>query len=106
MGPSNDHLIDEICGLFAEKWAIQVESPFVDLLDTGLVDSVTLVELLLELEQRFGVSLPLENLEIEDFRSVAKIAELVGRTRTGQPASANAVSPIGAGQVSAAGAAA
>jgi acyl carrier protein len=106
VGPSNDHLIDDIRGLFAEKWAIQVESPFVDLLDTGLVDSVTLVELLLELEQRFGVSLPLENLEIEDFRSVAKIADLVGRTRTGGVAAAVAVSPIASVQVSAAGAAA
>jgi len=78
---SNVELMGEIRGVFAEKWAIEVDSPTLDLLDTGVVDSVMLVELLLELEQRFAVSLPLETLEIEDFRSVARIADLVARMR-------------------------
>ena len=78
---NNEKLIRDIRGIFATRWAIQVESPHVDLLDTGLVDSVTLVELLLELEDRFSVSLPLEELELEDFRTIARIAGLVTRTR-------------------------
>lgn len=82
MRVSDEQLIGEIRGIFAEKLAIEVESPVVDLLDTGLVDSVTLVELLLVLEQQFGISLPLEDLEMEDLRSVARIADLVGRTRS------------------------
>jgi acyl carrier protein len=77
----NEGLIAEIRELFAKKLAIEVESPVVDLLDTGLVDSVSLVELLLALEQEFGVSVPLEELEMDDFRSIARIAELVGRVR-------------------------
>jgi acyl carrier protein len=34
----------------------------------------------LELEQRFGVSLPFEELEIEDFRTVPRLAERIART--------------------------
>jgi acyl carrier protein len=52
----------------------------VDLLETGLVDSVKIVELVLEIEQRFGVSLPFEELEIEDFRTVPRLAERIART--------------------------
>jgi acyl carrier protein len=81
---SDEQLIGDIRGIFADKLAIEVESPSVDLLDTGLVDSVTLVELLLVLEQQFGVSLPLEDIEMEDLRSVARIADLVARARSAQ----------------------
>ena len=42
--------------------------------------SIKIIELVLELEQRFGVSLPFEELEIEDFRTVAKLAERSTRT--------------------------
>jgi acyl carrier protein len=38
------------------------------------------VELVLEIEQRFGVSLPFEALEIEDFRTVPRLAERIART--------------------------
>jgi D-alanine--poly(phosphoribitol) ligase subunit 2 len=58
---------------------IVVASPDIDLLETGLVDSIGLVELILELEERFGVSLPMEDLEIEDFRSVYRISDLIVR---------------------------
>lgn len=81
MAHVNEGLIAEIRELFAKKLAIEVESPVVDLLETGLVDSVSLVELLLALEQEFSVSVPLEELEMDDFRSIASIAELVARAR-------------------------
>lgn len=82
MRVSDEQLIAEVRGIFADRLAIEVESPLVDLLDTGLVDSVTLVELLLVLEQQFGVNLPLEDLEMDDFRSIARIADLVARTKS------------------------
>lgn len=58
---------------------IMVARPDIDLLETGLVDSIGLVELILELEERFGVTLPMEGLEIDDFRSVYRIADLIVR---------------------------
>ncbi|HEX9704682.1 MAG TPA: acyl carrier protein [Gemmatimonadales bacterium] len=84
-----EHLVGEIQRVFAEKFAIRVDSPLADLLDTGLIDSLTLVDLLLEVEQRFGVSLPLEELDIEDFRSVARIADLIARRKSSTAASAS-----------------
>ncbi|MGH7287050.1 MAG: acyl carrier protein, partial [Myxococcota bacterium] len=75
-----DKLQREIATIFAERFDTKLQSREVDLLETGLVDSVRLVELVLELEQRFGVSLPFEDLEIEDFRTVPKLAERIART--------------------------
>lgn len=70
----------QIVDIFAERLDTKLPSEDVDLLDTGLVDSVKIVELVLELEQRFDVSLPFEDLEIEDFRTVAKLAARIART--------------------------
>jgi acyl carrier protein len=103
---NDEQVIGEIRGIFADRLAIEVESPSVDLLDTGLVDSVTLVELLLVLEQQFGVSLPLEDLEMEDFRSVARIADLVARTRSASSNVPSLASPLVDPAPSASGAAA
>ena len=75
-----DQLQQQITAIFAERFETNLESGDVDLLETGLVDSVKIVELVLEIEQRFGVSLPFEELEIEDFRTVSRIAERVART--------------------------
>ena len=70
----------EINAIFVERFDTRIPSDEVDLLETGLVDSVKIVELVLELEQRFGVSLPFEELEIEDFRTVPRLAERIART--------------------------
>ena len=75
-----DRLQRQITDIFAERFETRLESPQVDLLETGLVDSVKIVELVLEIEQRFGVSLPFEELEIEDFRTVSRLAERIART--------------------------
>jgi acyl carrier protein len=75
-----EKLQQEITSIFVERFDTRIPSQEVDLLETGLVDSVKIVELVLELEQRFGVSLPFEELEIEDFRTVPRLAERIART--------------------------
>ena len=75
-----DQLQQKIAAIFAERFETKLESDDIDLLQTGLVDSVRIVELVLEIEQRFGVSLPFEELEIEDFRTVPRLAERIART--------------------------
>ena len=70
----------EIAEIFAGRFDTRLESDDVDLLESGLVDSVRIVELVLEIEQRFDVSLPFEELEIEDFRTVARLADRIART--------------------------
>ena len=74
---SSAPLVRTIGKLIAEKLSVEVHSPEDDLLATGVLDSLTLIELLLNLEQHFGMRIPLDELEIEDVRSVRSIARLV-----------------------------
>jgi D-alanine--poly(phosphoribitol) ligase subunit 2 len=69
-----------ILDIFLECFDTRIESPELDLLEARLVDSLRVVDLVLALEDRFGVSLPFEELEIEDFRTVSRLAERVVRT--------------------------
>jgi len=75
-----NQLQQQIIEIFSERFETQLASDEVDLLETGLVDSVKIVELVLEIEQRFGISLPFEELEIDDFRTVLRLAERISRT--------------------------
>ena len=68
-----------IQGLMSEKLLVEIESPEADLLKAGILDSLALVQLLLHLEEHFGIKLALDELEIEDFQSVSSIAQLVTR---------------------------
>jgi acyl carrier protein len=77
-----NNLVEEIKALFSEKLLLQVDSPETDLLETGTLDSVVLVDLLLHLEQQFGFSVPMEDLDLEGFRCIAKIAEMVGNAKS------------------------
>lgn len=52
-----------------------------DLLSSGLLDSLALVDLLARLEQAFRITIPLDQLDLEDVRSVRRIAALVARQR-------------------------
>ncbi len=75
--PDTSTLAHQISALFAEKLHLQVPSLDTDLIDTGLVDSLTFVEFLAHLEQQFGVHVSLEDLEIDHFRTIARIARFV-----------------------------
>ena len=70
-------LHDSIATLFLEKLNIEVVSVETDLMGTGALDSLALVELLLHLEQQFQLKIPLENLDLEHFRSISGIAKFI-----------------------------
>ena len=67
--------------LIAEKLQLEVPSPGVDLFETGLLDSLRFVELLASLEEAFGVTVSVEEIELDDFRTTARIAEFILRKR-------------------------
>ena len=48
-----------------------------DLINDLGMDSLTFVELIVLLEDEFGVEIPLENLEMENFRTLEKIETIV-----------------------------
>ena len=68
----------QLIDLFAEQLQIDVPAIDTDLVDEGLLDSLIFVDLIMHLEQTFGVEIPVEDLEIDQFRSIAKISEVVG----------------------------
>jgi acyl carrier protein len=68
--------------LFARKLNLEVPSFETDLLGTGLIDSLTLVELLTQLQETFGVSISTDDLEVENFRSIASIARFMAQRTT------------------------
>lgn len=56
---------------------VDVPSADLDLIETGLIDSLTFVELLLLLEEEYGVTVDVADLVLDDFRSVQRIAAFI-----------------------------
>lgn len=75
----------ELAVLFAKDLHIDVPTPETDLWATGRLDSVAVVELLLQLEKRFGLRVDMEDLDFDHLRSLAAIAALVAARRNGGP---------------------
>ena len=71
---------NDIRQVLSEKMFIDVGSPDTDLLGTGILDSLALIQLLVYLEEKFGVKIALDEIEIEDLRSISSIATLVDRS--------------------------
>jgi acyl carrier protein len=73
----HEQLANEIAVLISEKLLVEVGSLEEDLLAAGVLDSLTLIQLLVHLEERFKITIPLEELEIENIRSIGSIVRLV-----------------------------
>ena len=68
---------ERIVRLLRESLGVEVPSTGTDLIESGLLDSLGLVSLLAEIEREFGFELPLDTLDVEDFRSVETAAAYV-----------------------------
>lgn len=77
LAPSREEVERRLHALFLESCSIEVPSAETDLLETGLLDSLTLVELLVQVEHEFAATIPLDALEIDDIRSIRRIAAVV-----------------------------
>lgn len=76
-----------LADLLRDKLHLDVPSADTDLLETGAIDSLAFAELLLHLEEEFGLAIAVERLEIDDFRSIASIARVLGAQSAGPAAS-------------------
>lgn len=70
-------LHDRVARVFSGALHLDIPSVDTDLFESGVLDSLAFVELLLNLEQEFGVTASLDDLEIENFRSISRIVEFV-----------------------------
>jgi D-alanine--poly(phosphoribitol) ligase subunit 2 len=78
-------LTEVVLAVFRDELSIEVPGPDVDVIETGLLDSLGLVTLVVELEQRCGIEIPFETLEVDDFRTLNSIVQLI-ETRQGESA--------------------
>jgi acyl carrier protein len=72
-----DAIVERLGALFAQSFHIEVPSPDTDLLESGILDSFQFVELLAQLEQHFGLRLRIDDMELDDLRTLSRIARMV-----------------------------
>jgi acyl carrier protein len=65
----------DVLELIKDRLNIDVVDLDVDLIDTGMIDSLALVTLITALEERFACELPLDDFDIENFRSARRITQ-------------------------------
>lgn len=70
-------LYDQIGTFFSERLNLTVSSPAEDLFETGVLDSMAFVDLVMHLEQQFDIRISTDELEPDNFRSVVRIADFV-----------------------------
>jgi acyl carrier protein len=80
--PEDDALAVRVQAILARRLGVALPGPDADLIDGGLIDSLTLVELLFELEREFELQFSLDDLDVETFRSVDRIAAFVRAQRS------------------------
>ena len=69
-------IIAQLTAVFAGM-QVEVPSAETDLFDSGILDSQRLVELLFQIEQNFNTEIDVQDFEIENFRCLEKIANLI-----------------------------
>ncbi len=70
---------DEVSDLLREVVGVPPPAGHVDLIESGLIDSLALISLLAELEQAFSIEIPLEDLSLQDIQTLDRLVSLVER---------------------------
>jgi len=81
-------IAERLGSLFAESFHIEVPTADMDLLESGILDSLQFVELLFRLEERFGLRIKIDEIDLADLRTLARIARLIAAS--GQTAGTSA----------------
>lgn len=78
-------VVGKLQRIFREELFVEPESPDSDLVQSGVLDSLTVVRLLVVLEQEFGLTVAMDDLDLADFRTIGSIAQWVARQRPSSP---------------------
>jgi acyl carrier protein len=81
-------LCDRIATLFQTSLNLTVPSIDTDLFESGILDSLTFVTFLVQFEEDFGLSVSIDDLEFDNFRSVARIAAFLASRNGARAATA------------------
>lgn len=77
----------ELIVLFSNQMNVEVPSESTDLFDSGILDSQKFVELLLHIEEQFHTPIDVADFDLENFRCIEKIADLILRRKNGSDSS-------------------
>jgi acyl carrier protein len=66
---------DGILELIRDRLNIDVADVDVDMIETGVLDSIALVTLITAIEEALSCELPLDDFDIENFRSARRISQ-------------------------------
>ncbi|WP_410573297.1 acyl carrier protein [Amycolatopsis sp. cmx-4-61] len=77
MSETTGDILAFITGRFPQAEITETE----DIFSLGYINSLFAMELVMHLEKTFGVTIPNEELRIDNFRTAAAMTELVGRLR-------------------------
>lgn len=79
-----NQLEDQVWTVFEDELGLQPPAADTDLFTSGIMDSLTFVNLLMCIERKFGLSVKLESLELENFQSITRIAQFISRSGAGE----------------------
>ena len=67
---------------FQDQFDIELPSIETDLIEAGILDSLMLIELVMFMESEFDVTAELDDLEMENFVTVARMAQFIEARRS------------------------
>lgn len=68
---------EKVTALIEERLGVAVPHSGADLIEAGLLDSLALVTLIVGLEDTFGCQLPMDDFDVDRFRSVDAMVEFL-----------------------------
>src|SRR5258708_30583570 len=83
---SEEDVASQVQALLVEKLFVNVESHETDLLAAGILDSLTLVQMLMHLEERFGLRVAVGDFGVVDLQTNHTSSRSVDPPKTPSPA--------------------
>jgi acyl carrier protein len=77
MSDARQEAREKIAALIEERLGVEVPASGADLIEAGLIDSLALVTLIVGLEDTFGCQLPMDDFDVDHFRSVDAMVEFL-----------------------------
>ena len=72
-----DALTAKMSQLLQDELNLEIDDLDQDLIEEGLLDSLSLVEMLLLLEEQFGIEVSIVDIDFEEFRTVRNLVRFV-----------------------------
>jgi acyl carrier protein len=68
--------------IISERLRIEIPAIEDDLFENGILDSLSFVDVLVALEEEFSTQIPLDRINLDEFRCIAKIAVYLSQNKS------------------------